>query len=790
MMMGRTVSRPLVAMLLATALVPVSALAQSEVGAQDSEFSDIVVTAQKRAEDISDVPLTIQAFSGHTLRAAGVTQTADLAMVVPGFNFSKSSANTPIFTVRGIGFNTPNLSSTSPVGIYVNEVAYAYPYMANGPTFDIERVEILKGPQGTLYGRNTTGGLVNFITGAPKKDFSAGATVDLGSFETYNFEGYLNLPLGEAAAVRIAARSENSDKGWQRSVSRPGDRLGQKDRQAARLSLQLDPSSVVRINLTANYWQDKSHTVAPQATSFLPDQAAFAIPGLSASILADPDARDADWDSAEAGKPPFRTDSRFWSLAGRAEVDLGDDLTLTSLTAYSDLRRRDFNDLDGTPFETLAYGSNGNIKSFSQELRLNGRSGPVEWIVGSYYSHDDIADDQSAYYGQSSTVRLLRFLGANRVVQTQYTPVQIASGLRQFRNESAQTSRSASVFGNADWELSDQFRVSAGLRYSSDSLKYRGCTRDANGNSLPVWNTGVAFVVRSNPNVGLNECLTFNVAFTDNVPIVEKRLKEDNISGRINLSYTPNSDTLIYASVSRGFKSGAFPVLAANSEAQLNPARQEKVMAYESGIKASLADRCVQLNASAFFYDYRNKQLFGEIPDRVFTTLTRILNVPKSEVYGAEADLTFRPARGLTVKLGASYTHTEITEYLGFDRSAAVVDFSGSRFPYTPEWQVNGLVNYETPVTDTLGVQTTVSAAYLSGTRGTIENDSRFDVDPYTIVNANIGLYTLDDKWRLSLSARNLFNKYYWTYSDTNVDTAVRIPGMVRTFLVTASAKF
>ncbi|TAJ42900.1 MAG: TonB-dependent receptor, partial [Chitinophagaceae bacterium] len=185
-------------------------LAQNAPPAAETEAADdgaIVVTAQRRAESINDVGLAIQAFSGDTLENLRVTSTEDLQAVVPSLNVSRGYQGIPIYTLRGIGFNTINLSATSTVGTYQDEVALAYPFMNSGPVYDLERVEVLKGPQGTLYGRNTTGGLVNFITAKPKfGEFSGGVAVDLGSEKTLNSEGHLNIPLGQDIAIRAAFR--------------------------------------------------------------------------------------------------------------------------------------------------------------------------------------------------------------------------------------------------------------------------------------------------------------------------------------------------------------------------------------------------------------------------------------------------------------------------------------------------------------------------------------------------------------------------------------------------------
>ena len=209
----------------------------------------IVVTAQKRSQSVDDVGMSIQAFTGDTLRDSGVASASDLTQIVAGFNFSRSNANTPIYTLRGVGFQTPNLSSTSPVGIYVDEVAYAFPYMGNGPLFDIERVEVLKGPQGTLYGRNTTGGLVNFITTKPGNFLEAKLRAEAGNYETYNIEGFVNLPLSDTLAVRLAGRAENRDRGWQRSRTRD-ERLGKVDRTGLRGTLAWEPTSALTVALS------------------------------------------------------------------------------------------------------------------------------------------------------------------------------------------------------------------------------------------------------------------------------------------------------------------------------------------------------------------------------------------------------------------------------------------------------------------------------------------------------------------------------------------------------------
>lgn len=765
---------------------------QQEAAAGDT--GDIIVTAQRRSENINKVPLSIQAFSGDKLAAAGVADASGLAQVTTGLNFAKSSANTPIYTLRGIGFNTPNLSSTSPVGLYVDEVAYPYPYMGNGPMFDLERVEVLKGPQGTQYGRNTTGGLVNFITARPSDRLSGGVSAELGNFQTYNFEGFINLPVTETLAVRVSGRWENSDKGWQRSVSRD-DRLGEKDRLGLRGLIAFKPSADLSIDLSASYWRDKSDTVATQAVGLNPDSPAFVLPGLASAIKTDWSAGTADWDPAQPGKPAFAVDSRFFGLAGRIKLNISDHMTLVSLTSYNDVKRNDFND-DGVAAEVSAYQSIGRIKSFSQELRLLGDGNGFNYAVGGYYSNDKISDRQVGWLDSSSVIRQLRFV-ANLVPDPRYTAAQKAVGFRKFFTDTQQTSRSLSVFANGEVELSDTLKLSGGARYSADRLRYSACSRDLNGNTTPVWNTAVPFVISSltglpfKPGeVVTNGCLTYRSDFFGVAPFEKPTLSEDNVAGRLALNYEPNSNVLLYGSVSRGFKSGAIPIIAGNVESQFAPATQERVTAFEAGTKLKLADGKVRLNLAGFYMDYKDKQLFGEIPDPVFTSLTRIVNVPKSRIYGGEAEVVISPSRALTINASASYTNTKVTQYLGFNRLGVAEDFAGSEFPYTPKWQLNGGVAYDAPITDDYGLQASVNASYQSKTSSALGNEAGFEIKGYTLVNATIALHQLDNGFRLGLFARNLFNENYYTGSDVLTDITFRVPGMTRTYGITAGYRF
>lgn len=762
--------------------------AQGEPEDVQAAGGDIVVTAQRRSESINSVPMSVQAFSGDQLTSSGVVDASGLALVTTGLNFARSSANTPIYTIRGVGFNTPNLSSTSPVGAYFNEVAYPYPYMTNGPLFDVERVEVLKGPQGTLYGRNTTGGLINFITAQPSDRLEAGATLELGNYQTYNFEGFIGGPLSDTLGIRIAGRWENSDKGWQKSVSRQ-ERIGEKDRLGLRATLEWEPGDRFALNLVGSYWRDRSDTVATQASFLLANVPPFLQPGVAESIRNDWTSTTADWDPFDGTKPPFRTHSDFYGIAGRASYKISDSLSLISLTSYNYVKRRDMTDADGSPVEVFALDTFGHVGSFSEELRLVGETGRLNYTVGGYYSVDKIVDDQSGFYDKTSVLQFLRFLAQNVVDPTNsfYTAEQYATGFRTYYNRTRQRNRSASLFGNADYEISDSFKLSGGLRYTDDQLKYKACSTDRDGNTLPVWNAGVNGLVFAQTGimqsfVGPGECLGYTDDFTGHITFDHAPLNEHSLAGRLSAQFTPSRDTLFYATVSRGYKSGAVPMLPTNVDSQRDAARQEKLTAYEAGTKLSLADRSVQLNIAGFYYDYRDKQLFSAVLDPVFIALNRLVNVPKSRVIGAEVEMDLRPAPELNLHVGGSYTDTKIQEFQGFDRGGVPTDFAGRSFPYSPKWQLNGSVDYDAPLTSSLSLAANVSGNYQSKTSGSIGGEQGFGVKGYTVVNASLTLHDADNKWRIGVYANNLFNEYYWSAVDKVADLVFRVPGMARTY--------
>ena len=808
------------AMLLGSAaglVLATPAFAAGQAAETEAAPGEIIVTAQRRAESLNDVAMAVQAVDADTLQALRVTDVRDLTAVAPSFTVSQSYQGVPTYTLRGIGFNTINLSATSTVGTYVDEVAYAYPIMNTGPVMDLERVEVLKGPQGTLYGRNTTAGLINFITAKPTDKFEGGVSVDLGNYDTYNIGAHVSGPLGDGIAARIAVRSENSDKGWQVSNSR-GDRLGKVDKLGVRGSLALDPAEGTHIDLSVFWWQNKSDTVAGQGIGFTPatnpvtgtsNSRLFNAPGLANYLAANfpTKATQADWApeaarSADIGtglglKGPLAENNRFWGLKLRIDQDLGPDMKLVSLTSYNDFKRDALSDWSGAPYEVLLQKTDGRIKSFAQELHVEGKSGPVNWLLGGYYANDRIVDANRTMLGQNANVGLIRYAGSGLLTSPfnsgGYTATQMAQAFRTYEDIGRIRTRTWSLFGNADWQLTDQFKASVGLRYTEDRQRYNGCSRDFNGNMLPnvnVVNRALYFqtygVVAAPITQG--QCNTFNPT-TGTFGEVASVLEENNLAWRVALDWQPNNDTLVYASVSRGYKSGTTPINAANLARQNAPVVQEKLTAYELGLKATLADRKVQANVSVFYYDYADKQISTYFADPIYTALARLDNVPKSEAYGLEAELTVRPMRGVALTGNALWLHTRINSYNGTNAGGLPQNFDGSEFIYSPKFQGSVTLTYDTPISDGLNLNGAIAARYQSESNTIFEDLALYKIKPYAVVNASLGVKS-ESGWSASIWAKNLFDKYYWSAVASNANVVVRFPNPPRTFGVSLGYDF
>jgi iron complex outermembrane recepter protein len=814
---------------LASAGQAVAQAAAATSAAASPSVTELVVTAERREESANKIGIAINAFKGEELTQLHITTTKDLSTIAPSFSVSQGYEGVPIYTLRGIGFNTINLSATSTVGTYTDEVAYAYPFMNTGPIFDLQRVEILKGPQGTLYGRNTTAGLLDFITNKPSDTFGASITAEVGNYSTHNFEGFVTGPLGDKVQGRLSFRTEDSDEGWQQSNSRPSDKLGEIHRYGYRAALAAQPTDRLSIDLSFSGWHNGSDTVAAQAIGFTPNTdpalggafSPFNVPGLAGYIAGHVPTKNtqADWEaagprSANVGTGTgiadgLREDDDFYAGKARIAYEFNDHLSLVSLTGYNDLARHANFDWSGAPYELLVQHVDGTIKSFSEDLHLEGDTQLGHWLVGGYYGRDTISDGDRTLLGQNANVTAIRTLTlfgggpipagglVNSPFNTQgYTATDVAQAFRTYSDIGNLKTTTWSLFGNADWRLSDTLKLNTGLRYTQDRQEFSGCSFAYNGNLLPTVNLfnrllyGAVYGHGTFPAlVQTNGCVSFDPP-TNSFGIVRSVLDESNVAGRLALDWTPQEGTLVYGSISRGAKAGDTPINAANIDTSDAPAKQELLTAYEVGTKAALFEHRVQLNAAVFYYSYHDKQLAGYFADPIYTALGRLVNVPKSDAYGLDADVTWRATQDLTLAASVIYLQTEIKDYIGINGAGLPQNFSGAAFPNSPTWQESVTATFNHPINDKIGFQAAINAHFQSDSHSDLGEDPNFAIKAYGLLNASLGVHSLSDRWEFLIWGRNLTNTYYWNSVASNANVTVRFPGQPATYGASLTFKY
>ena len=747
-----------------------------------SGVEEIVVTAQKRAERLDDVPISISAASGDQLKQQNITTTADLGKIVPGFTFLQGNYGLPVFFIRGVGFSDTTLGVSPAVTVYVDQVPLPFSPMARGATLDLERVEVLKGPQGTLFGQNSTGGAINYIAAKPTKRLTAGLDAVYGRFGEFDVEGFVSGPLTDTLAARVAVRQETRGN-WQRDYVN-GAKLGEKSFLNARGALEWTPDPTVRFALTVSAWRDRSDVQQPQFQLFRPQL--FNDPGnlvlpfpIETFPRAPDDARAASFDQDYN----FQRRDNFVNVALRSEVDLSDKTTLTNIASYSRFKTFIPIDLDSTLYPLERSVTAGSIDSISEELRLAGNWGPLRWLVGGNYQHDKV-DETLRVNPQRSTNAHVGPFAYNDFIAT---------------NDQRISTKSA--FVSLEYELAPQLTLQGSARYTDQDRSFKGCTRDGGAGDLAAGLSFLSTIVSGTlQSIPAGSCVTLSSQTGTALPIVTGSLDESNVAWRGSVNYKITPTALLYANVTKGYKSGSFPTLPAAFSASYQPVKQESLLAYEVGSKVDLFQHRAQVNAAAFYYDYRDKQLVGTRAVPPFGILPALVSIPKSRIWGAEVGLRAQPFNGLTLDGGLTYLNTKIQSDPETPTGpfGGVGSFVGSRFPFTPRWQGTIRANYKRPVTTRLDGFAGATVSARSGVISTLyTNDPSvaslerlLNIRGYTTVDVRLGVETNNGAIRAELFGDNIFNRYYQTNINRIADFVYRFSGMPVTYGVRVSYRF
>ena len=671
-------------------------------------LEEVVVTAQRRVESAQNVGIAMSVLSGLSLSEKSISYVNDLQNAVPSLQVEPAfGSSQPQFRLRGVGFIDYTSNNTSPVGVSLDGVALALPIQTQGQLFDIDRVEVLRGPQGTLYGRNTTGGEINFISNRPTADPHAGFSLEYGSHNEVNAEGFVSGAITDSLLGRLSVATEQGGA-WQRNRV-TGQSLGDKDKVAVRGQLQWDPAEAVDLRLGVHWAEDKSDEQGLYLLQpYTPGSGGPAIPADTSRYVTgwglNPTFAKLIGLSPNA-KPGLDDSNNGVDLT--ASIDLG-GAKLTSITAYNKLIRREYADWDATQFDDSDEYFNSDLDVFSQELRLAGNSGSFGWVAGAFYSNEDLRED---FYSD-----LTDRLGGIAVT----TYEQVANSL--------------GIFAQGNYQITDSLKATLGVREDHESRELIGLnTAFLPG---PPSLTGGAL----------------GGSITSNLP-----------SGKVELDYKPVSSTLLYASISRGVKSGGFTAHNTTTAPSADPFEPERLTAYEIGVKSDVT-RTLRVDASVFYYRYRDQQILGKVYDDASQSfIGRFVNA-NSRISGGEMDLEWRPPAGIVVSQYAGFAEGYYTSTLlnaPLNPALPPVDYDGRPESF-PKWSYGGDVSYSWNVGNfsvtaesNYSFHDTYSQFFLLGS-----ND--FTIPKYWLANANLSLAPASGApWTVTLWGRNIFDKTY-----------------------------
>jgi outer membrane receptor protein involved in Fe transport len=689
---------------------------------------------------------------------------------------SNNALGPPTYTIRGVGYNDFSLSASPDVTVYLDEVPYAYTPMTKGAPFDLQRVEVLKGPQGTLFGQNSTGGAVNYIATKPTESFEAGVETTIARFNATDVNGFVSGALYQSLLARFAF-DVTEGGAWQRSDTQPEATLGNKDLKKGRFIVNWTPTDKLTMALNLNGFTDNSDVQAGQLVKVVLASPADAHLGPFPGILAQPivldDARAADWD---AGTRPANDDT-FYQGSLRADYRVSETMSITYIGAYSHYKQNEL--LEPAGFNGIFdLNFRGDVDSTSQEIRASGKAldQKLDWMAGADYArnlanefqHDELSDETVAY--SFVPFHLLPYNYGNNI--------------------SRDLSTSTAGFGNLNYHVLDTFNVTGGARFTQTNIHHSGCSEGDIPSDIDVG-------AITHTSIAPQGCTMITSAFVPSV--FNQTLNQSNVSWRLGADWSPLDDTLLYANVSRGYKAGGFPTLSALFDRQWDPVVQESVLAYEGGVKSRFLQNRVELTAAVFYYDYTNKQVEGRTAVPIVGFLSSLVNIPKSAITGSEFGIKVKPLRDLVLSASVTYLDSVVTgNYIGSNPYVSTpLNLKGESLPNTPKWAARAGANYTISLggkySAYLGADALFeghSDAFLGNASAVAEGFPSLEIKSYSLLNLRIGLDTDDGHWHSELSGNNVTNRYYWTNVAVNADEVTRWAGLPITYGFTLAYRY
>lgn len=736
--------------------VPAAAVAAdaASLDAVDSEAA-ITVTARRREEDAQDVPIALSVISADMLDKTGNFTLGQVQQLVPSLQiFSFNPRNTNI-NIRGLGANVAltNDGLENGVGFYLDNVYYGRPGQSQFDLVDLQQIEVLRGPQGTLFGKNTTAGAINITSRESSFTPEAQGEFSLGDYGYHQLRASVSAPIiSDRVAFRLSLADTHRD-GFLTNLH-DGSKAQDYDNFSIRGQLLVKPTDTLSVRLIGDYSHQKQHYVlnipvtyfgAYDSDATIPNNIFARTSRAGYTLLsADPFARKGDSDGH------YQAFMESYGASGQIDWDLG-KAALTSITAYRWWDWDPANDGDSTSLPVMTKAQQANRqRQFSQEVRL-GSTGTnvIDWTVGAYYFWQTIRGYGASAYGAAAPNWFLPAVN----------PVVSNAALNGFetRSYSEPTTKSYALFGQASWNISDALSLTGGLRYTHEDKKgvYRqSWAAGTDLSTLSAADAAAATAIRNQFNP--------RASYTAS-------LKDDSVSGLATLSWKIAPDALVYGSYSRGSKSGGLNLTNIPSGA-VPEVKPETVDSYELGFKSAWLDRTLTLNAAAFWTEVSDYQTAITQPNVLGNFVQYISNIPKVRSRGIEGDLTYAPSKWISLTASASYVDATYRDYKNApqapERSTAMAptqDLTGVQLGGIPKFTYSLGADVAQPIGGN-GIEIYGHADFSHRSSfNTSSSNSRYaQVPGYGLLNARIGLRADSGLWDISVWARNLADKQYF----------------------------
>jgi iron complex outermembrane receptor protein len=706
-------------------------------------LEEVIVTANRREENLQDVAISVAAFTDEFFKDSGTTDLKQLEQYTPSLKIAPvTDTRSTSIRIRGIGSVGSNAGIDPSVGMFIDGVYQGRAGMSIADLMDVQRVEVLRGPQGTLYGKNTAAGALNIISKAPSEVFEADLEAVFGNYSQQEFRGMVNIPWGDTGhATRLSAYNVQRD-GFDDNKT-TGDELNDADKWGAKARTLFALGEYGDILLTLDYSKEDSNCCAPDIIDYQGDGSSL---GLTFDLLSEtygiPIPKEDPFDRDIYANSDFENKVEVGGVGAEWNVSLAEDYVITWINAWRTYENESAFDGDFSPFEAVSQSYDVDYDQYSSELRLTSPEGDVfDYVAGLYFFYSDMdtvgetgfLPDLGALFGYPFATGLLLPGGSVNTDNNNHEATSFAA------------------FGQVNWNFAEQWKLAVGARVTYEEKSREGTQMAEPDPPVPVDAPPIA-----GPDLALDDTRS-----------------ETDVSPTVSLSYFMRDGLMLYASFSQGFKSGGFNQVrtAVGAPAEFDDERSRN---YEVGWKGSWLDRRLQVNGTVFFVDYDDFQAQGFDGANI-----TVRNAGSLESKGVELEVVYLPRAGITTGVAVGYNDAEYSDFEGGECTAAQVfavtggnpfippdcvqDLTGEALDNAPEWTVSSFFQLEGNFSGTeLGWMARAEYNYTDEFYMAQDLDESLKNDESHLVNARFGIFGADRKWEVTAWGRNLLDEDYY----------------------------